>query len=155
VVKLQDQPVARPGPESQGTPIVILRDDKPVLMPSVKGDLAPPVPPSPAPRKQYAVKLDPSAPRQEAASAPSLDVAPPPARYDRDAINIVVNPEQGSQPSRLPPERERQPAADAKRESRRIRVALDEESLMLTPGIPTIVPVNVVNVGARVDFLTV
>jgi hypothetical protein len=116
----------------------------------VKADVAPTA--QPPERKQYSVKLDSSAPRQEAApTAPPMQVEPP--RYDRGPINIVT-PEKGPQPSRLPPEREKQPAGGA-RESRRIRVALDNESLAITPGIPVILPVSVVNVGTRVDFLTV
>jgi serine/threonine protein kinase len=157
VIKLQDTaPVVRLEGDVPAGPIVRLRDDKPVVTPPVKADVAP-APPPPPERKQYVVKLGPSSAQQEAAAAAppvSIDVTPPP-RYDRGSVNVVVNPEKSPQPSRLPPDREKQPAGAARGESRRIRVALDEESLALTPGIPAVLPVSVVNVGARVDFLAV
>src|SRR5215467_98091 len=143
------------------SPIVRLRGDRASATPAGKAD-APSVVSTPPQRKAYFVKLDP---KEASALGPSAPVAPPsagakvpsqPPRGDNKPINVIVNPERGPRPSALPPDLDKpQPAGGAEVQSRRIRVALEKETLALTPGVPTVLPVSVVNAGSRVDFLTV
>src|SRR5215831_6578618 len=153
----------RPGwsDSERQSPVVRLRDDKRAATPVVKAD-APSAVSTPPQRKSYFVKLDPKEASTLGAGAPAappsvdVKVAGQPPRADNKQINVIVNPERGPRPSALPPDLDKpQPAGSADVQSRRIRVALEKETLALTPGVPTVLPVSVVNAGSRVDFLTV
>jgi serine/threonine protein kinase len=163
----ESEPAPRSRPAPGPPPIVRLRDDKPIATPGVKAD-APSAVSTPPQRKSYFVKLDPKEASALGPSAPiapqsvDLPVAPAPPRVENKdnkqnkPINVIVNQERGPRPSALPPDDDKpQPAGVASVQSRRIRVALDKETLALTPGIPMVLPVSVVNAGSRVDFLTV
>ena len=125
------------------------------------GAAAAPAPaPSPAPpaARRYKVVMDdgPAAP----AGAPGAGASGAAAPEGRKRIRVPVEEGAPARPAGAPPASPAPPAQPAPRrakgtDSRRIRVVLDADTLVLTPGQPAVVRVTLVNGGRTVDHYTV
>ena len=118
-----------------------------------------------APRRQFRVRMD----GDDAPAAPPPVVVPPTAALPTPAPappRAAVPAGSDAAPRRIPVKLDEEAAREARKlpnrappaaqpEQRRIRVVLDGDALLLTPGVPALVQATVANTGSTVDHIDV
>jgi hypothetical protein len=146
-------------------PSVHARDDRPKVVlrdePSARGAAEVAAPPPPPARVVFRPPGDgigvPVVQPLAAAPGPAAAPADQMTAAELPPVNVVRRPTTPQlRPSALPPDSgDRGAGAGPARRSRRITIAVEPETLTLTPGVPTLVRVTVANTGHLVDHFPV